>query len=312
MTARTVSRRSFLGTSFLLSGLLSGSQFGGAPEAAVQLRRSDADETVTADFEQLVRANSSLRNIRKSTFAYAQLTQTGTTTTGSFASGVLLDNDGTLCLSAHGLNAKEIYLTFAPKPNTPLLMIADLSPAHRGIDIVFASMRDPSLIKKQGLEPIKLDPTMGSTQASGKKVVFVGWPGTTLVLNAARTNAARTPEVKFGCLHAIQGVTDRYLDQEYVSGIGTKSCSIVAHPHTFDSFSGGPVVSLEGRYAGLLNAEVGDRGTLFTPAQTVIAAYVTLFPERAKKAGITMPITTQAERRERKSCQFNKTDFRPL
>jgi hypothetical protein len=243
---------------------------------------SGGDSSVSVGFERLGRKRPWLGALRHSV-GYFECITNGVAYRGA---AEILDWQGTLVLCGHEFvhgpgDDTTLQVSFRPNAANAETFPIKMRYLDRDRDLAFATLAAPaaaSAIRDHGLNPIRWghDPTPGPT-AHGD-LIFVGYPE------------------GIGRLHATQGVVSGPRAVNTVNGDGsivTHACKIETRGVTFSGMSGGGVFQ-NGDFVGMVNfsSPAGSSPfTYFTPASAIEAAYIGLFPDRARAAGLKSPST---------------------
>ncbi len=266
-----------------------------AIEQVSQKFGSNTDRMVTVGFEDLNKKYPWLDQARKSV---AQVGYTQSSESYPFGSAVLLDGQGTLVMTNHQARELKKYgavdLYFSPEPDKyyESMAKARIDYANGLQDIAFATLEDPSKIGKFGLVPVQWGQMGYRGTEVGQNVVSVGWPD----------------DVQ--CLHATNGTITRFNKDLIFDDKTRATCKMSDTGATSDGMSGGGAFR-DGKFVGITESGThpGMNPELdFTPADLIREAYVDLYPDRARAAGISAP-TAFRNQRTISECVFNRRSF---
>jgi len=255
------------------------------------LQKSENDPSITVGFERLAKDQElDLQKIRKSIFGTEnvntdQIFRDPAKFLGQLfqgyipvyrGSGILLDREGTLVLSAHQVRGSHTSVHFNPAPNFVCVTSANIisDGIDSKLDIAFAKLTDPAVIEKYGLTPIEwgqTDENVNDQQPKNRQPnVCVGFPSSLNLLHATRGwIVLYKNEIK---------LLDEYRPeiQPWPSTCKYASSALIEHGE-----SGGGVFG-KGKLLGLINAKHTIRdelnsGTFFTPVEAIQDAYARLF-----------------------------------
>ncbi len=263
----------------------------------------DGDKFATVEYTKTLQNDPSFKDYK---FSVGHTRSDGL---GSEGSMTLLDNEGTVVLSAHQVKkSREVFVDFNDEVSGKIQMVSalvDVSYVNRKKDIAFGTITNINsygradhirvadkpftAMQESGLIPVEWD----DATKKGSKVTLVGY-AKAMFIHAASGN--------------VQGTVPYYPVVLPVPSI--KQCSTAVNAWGIGGMSGGAAIH-NGKYAGTFSAASmvhippGGSLSLFTPAEAVRNDYVKLFPDRARRAGVTAPDEASLP----PECRFNAKDF---
>lgn len=261
---------------------------------------SGRDRSISANFEHLGHARPWLEPLRRS-IGYFECYTNGIAYRGA---AEILDLDGTLVLCGHEFvhspqDKTALYVTFFPGAAKACKLPIQMMYVDRAHDIAFATLapgRSASALREHRLRPVRWSQDGQAAISPNKDVIFVGFP----------EGIAR--------IHATSGAIRGLRPVNTVNGDGSMSthdCKIESDGVTFSGMSGGGVFH-EGAFVGVVNfsSPAGSAPyTYFTPASAIQAAYMALFPERARAAGVTAPPSNTPPFARQSGCDLDRKGF---
>lgn len=240
--------------------------------------------TDTRGFDKAAESNPHLSRIRK---CVGQLL-CGDEPVGSC---VLLD-DRTVVMSAHQLEGRagDFRVSILRAPNDYVAAELNDFVFDRAHDLAFATIVDQGFSKKNGLVPAR----MAETIEKGSDIVILGFP------------------LQLRKLHATNGSAGDIVEAIEVRGgqVSSQYCKAEGHVRSHRGMSGGGVFCAN-RFLGILNASNLRPQIFFTPVDLIRKAYLELYPDRAREAGIkALPDT--ASRPMLPACDIGRRNFLAL
>jgi hypothetical protein len=211
----------------------------------------------------------------------------------SRGSAVLWDRYGTIVLSAHEWDTSPLNLRFYLKDTKVVVDILECLKDDKH-DLLFASI-DPKVISRNKLLPVERGKMGFEGKEAGQTIINVGFP-----------SLSRR-------LHATEGTVGNFisnLQQTNGDQLRQVNCKIENTGITFPGMSGCAVFH-EGQLVGIHNTGKGELGLgaagTFTPVDLITNAYCDLYPDRAKRAGIT-PIADEVLNAP-SACKIDRRNF---
>lgn len=246
-----------------------------ANEQLLPLVASHDDIAATRGFSNLARRHSWLQSEARCSVGLIRYQETDRWYVKG--SCFVLDSN-TIVFSAHQATLiPEIFeIEFYPSPRDVRRLTARKTAVYNSADVAFATPQTSLNMRSNGIKPARW-PKNGSSYRVGDPAILVGFP--TVV---QRLYAAEGP------------ISDTQLGNE---------CLTLANTTSFTGNSGGPVFSKEGQLIGMLvrsNDLPSRRPTSqFVSLRTILELYQATFPERARKAGVDLPLLQRPD-----NCQF--------
>jgi hypothetical protein len=263
------------------------------------LKQSPSDKYATVGFDELaLNPALNLQNLRKSVgfvttinprvglFSLVANSVLNKTTETFNGSAFLLDEFGTLVLCNHEYYRSDFYISFTPKPSFAFSTRATIVPGSKDtkLDIVFAKLDHPWLIKKHDLRPVTFEKPIYPE----RQLALLGFINERLYasVGSAITEAKRVK-------------TD----------VGILNCKVTVSNSVWHGVSGGPLfcgTSL----VGMANAGSSQNENGFftrshvTTLESIIDAYTQLFPVESAATGVRMTQAIRATLDRHPECAF--------